>query len=173
VFTTAAHSKDVQQPPGLESLHTPAVARVEPPRNPQARNQERQPSAASLGFSSAHSPLAFRLLERTSSKTADTRAIQASFITGALAATPRVTEYVPTYARHVWLPPSFLSICRALSTGRRNMSMKFVGWSVKPQCLSRSLVELQGYLVEVCLAVAREVGALGEVLAQQAIGVLV
>lgn len=46
-------------------------------------------------------------------------------------------------------------------------------WRAELMALSRSRIEAQRDLVELGLAVDRQVGALGQVLAQQAVGVLV
>jgi hypothetical protein len=62
---------------------------------------------------------------------------------------------------------------RAVSTGGCNTGMEFTRWSFEVQSLTRALIEAQGYLVEVSLGVAGQVGFPGEVLSQQAIGVLV
>ncbi len=59
------------------------------------------------------------------------------------------------------------------STDRRNTGIKSICWRLERQRLARSFVELAGYLVQMCLGVDREVCPLGEVLPQEAIGVLV
>src|ERR1700721_214390 len=48
-----------------------------------------------------------------------------------------------------------------------------IGWGFEAQGLSRALIEPQGDRVEVGLGEAREIGSSGEVLSQQAVGVLV
>ena len=65
------------------------------------------------------------------------------------------------------------SISRALSMDRCNVSAECIRWGLKSQRLSRSLIELQGDFVELGPRVAREIGALGKVLTQQPIGILV
>ena len=49
----------------------------------------------------------------------------------------------------------------AVSTGRCNTCVKFTSRSFKAQSLSRSLIEAQGYLVEIGLRIAGQVGLLG------------
>jgi hypothetical protein len=61
----------------------------------------------------------------------------------------------------------------AVSTGRCNTGLEFTSRSFKVQSLSRALIEAQGYLVEVGLRVAGQVGFLREVLSQQTVGVFV
>ncbi len=56
---------------------------------------------------------------------------------------------------------------------RCNVSAECIRWGLKSQRLSRSLIELQGDFVELGLRVARKIGALGKVLTQQPIGILV
>jgi hypothetical protein len=59
------------------------------------------------------------------------------------------------------------------STDRRNTGVKSLCWGFKLQGLSWSFVELTSHFVQIGLRMHRQVGALGEVLSQQAIGVLV
>jgi len=61
----------------------------------------------------------------------------------------------------------------ASSTGRRNTLAKSLCWRLEVQRFPRSLIELARHLVQLGLGVRREVKTqtLGEVLAQQAIGV--
>ena len=61
----------------------------------------------------------------------------------------------------------------AVSTGRCNTGLEFTSWSFNVQSLARSLIEAQGYFVEVDLRVAGQVGFPGEVLSQQAVGIFV
>src|SRR5665811_1685365 len=62
---------------------------------------------------------------------------------------------------------------RADSTGRCNSLGERLRWCHPAEGLSRASVELGGDGVEVRLGQAREVGTLGQVLAEQAVGVLV
>src|SRR6267154_3384991 len=59
------------------------------------------------------------------------------------------------------------------STGRRNTGVKSLCRGFKLQGLTWSFVELTSHFVQIGLRVHRQVGALREVLSQQAIGVLV
>ena len=59
------------------------------------------------------------------------------------------------------------------STGRRNTGVKSLRWGFKLQGLAWSFVELTHHFVQISLGVHREVGALGEVLSQQTIGILI
>src|SRR6188768_2731226 len=59
------------------------------------------------------------------------------------------------------------------STGRRNTGVKSLCWGFKLQGLTWSFVELTSHFVEMGLRMHRQVSALGKVLSQQAIGVLV
>jgi hypothetical protein len=59
----------------------------------------------------------------------------------------------------------------ASSTGRRNTLAKSLCWRLEVQRFPRPLIELARHLVQLGLGVRGEVKALGEVLAQQAIGV--
>src|SRR4029077_11346089 len=59
------------------------------------------------------------------------------------------------------------------STGRRNTGVKSLRWGFKLQGLAWSFVELTRHFVQISLGVHREVGALGEVLSQQTIGILI
>src|SRR5258705_1065403 len=59
------------------------------------------------------------------------------------------------------------------STGRRNTGVKSLCRGFKLQGLTGSFVELTSHFVQIGLRVHRQVGALREVLSQQAIGVLV
>ena len=58
-----------------------------------------------------------------------------------------------------------------ISTGRRNTLGKSLCWRLEVQRFPGPLVELACDLVQLGLGVRREIKALGEVLAQQAIGV--
>src|SRR6476619_1582194 len=58
-----------------------------------------------------------------------------------------------------------------ISTGRRNTLVKSLCWRLEVQRFPGPLVELACHLVQLGLGVRREIKALGEVLAQQAIGV--
>ena len=62
-------------------------------------------------------------------------------------------------------------LCRVISTGRRNTLVKSLCWRLEVQRFPGPLVELACHLVQLGLGVRREIKALGEVLAQQAIGV--
>ena len=66
-----------------------------------------------------------------------------------------------------------LSAMVAGSTGRCNTGVKSLCWGFKLQGLARPFVELTRHFVEMGLRVPRQVGALGKVLPQQTIGVLV
>jgi hypothetical protein len=66
-----------------------------------------------------------------------------------------------------------LTINGAVSTDRCNTCLEFTSWSFKVQSFARALIESQSYFIEVCLGVAGQVGFSGEVLSQQAVGVLV
>ena len=57
--------------------------------------------------------------------------------------------------------------------GRCNTGLEFTCRSFKAQSFSRALIEAQGYLVEIGLRIAGQVGFLREVLSQQPVGVLV
>ena len=59
------------------------------------------------------------------------------------------------------------------STGRRNTGVKSLRGGFKLQGLTWSFVELTSHFVQVGLRVHRQIGALGKVLSQQAIGVLI
>src|SRR5207302_4782187 len=60
------------------------------------------------------------------------------------------------------------------SAGVRNEELgEFLGWFEPAECLTGSIVERVGGGVEVVLSMDGEVGAFGEVLAAQAVGVLV
>src|ERR1700692_1118519 len=59
------------------------------------------------------------------------------------------------------------------STGRRNTGVKSLCWGFKLHGLTRPFVELASHFVQVGLRVHRQVGALREVLSQQAVGVLI
>ena len=56
---------------------------------------------------------------------------------------------------------------------RCNTYLESTGRSFKAQSFSRTLIELQRYLVEIGLGVAGQVGFPGEVLSQQPVGVFV
>jgi len=58
-----------------------------------------------------------------------------------------------------------------VSTDRRNTLAKSLCWRLEVQRFPGPLVELVRHLVQLGLGVRREIKALGEVLAQQAIGV--
>ena len=74
-------------------------------------------------------------------------------------------------------PPGLLvgecPLLAAGSTGRRNTGVESICRRLERQGLARSFIELAGHPVQVCLGVDRQVRPLGEVLPQQAIGVLV
>src|SRR3984885_1031015 len=73
-------------------------------------------------------------------------------------------------------PLDWMSECLLLaasSTDRRNTGVKSICRRLERQGLARPPIELAGHLVQMCLGVDRQVCPLGEVLAQQAIGVLV
>jgi len=57
--------------------------------------------------------------------------------------------------------------------GRCNTGLEFTSGSFKAQSFSGALIEAQGYLVEVGLGIAGQVGLLRKVLSQQPVGVLV
>jgi len=57
-----------------------------------------------------------------------------------------------------------LTLKGAVSTGRRNIGLKFTSWSFKAQSFPWALVELQSHLVEVGLGIAGQVSFLREVL---------
>ena len=59
------------------------------------------------------------------------------------------------------------------STGRRNTGVKSLCWGFKLQGLPWPFVELTSHFVQMGLRVHRQIGALREVLSQQAIGILV
>jgi len=59
------------------------------------------------------------------------------------------------------------------STGQRNSLVKHLSRSSEVECLARSFIESPGYRIELALWVCRDVDPLGDVLPQQAIGVLV
>jgi hypothetical protein len=59
------------------------------------------------------------------------------------------------------------------STGGRNAPCEHLSWGLVHQGFSGSLVELPGDGAELGLAEGREIDAVGQVLAQQAVGVLV
>ena len=59
------------------------------------------------------------------------------------------------------------------STDRRNTGVKSLCWGFKLQGLTWPFVELTRHFVQMGLRVHRQVGALGEVLSQQTIGVLI
>src|SRR5260370_41082675 len=59
------------------------------------------------------------------------------------------------------------------STGRRNTGVKSLCWGFKLQGLTWSFIWLTSHFVQIGLRLHRQVGALREVLAQQAIGVRV
>src|ERR1700687_5993601 len=59
------------------------------------------------------------------------------------------------------------------STGRRNTCAKSLCWGFKLKGLSWPFVELTSHFVQIGLRVHRQVGALGKVLSQQTIGVLI
>src|ERR1700733_14983658 len=59
------------------------------------------------------------------------------------------------------------------STDRRNTGVKSICRGLERQGLARPPIELAGYPVQMCLGVDRQVCPLGEVLPQQAVGVLV
>ena len=60
-----------------------------------------------------------------------------------------------------------------VSTGRRNILAKSLCWRLEVQRFPGPLVELTRYFVQLGLGVRRKIKALGEILAQQAIGIFV
>ena len=54
----------------------------------------------------------------------------------------------------------------AASMGRRNTGLKFIGWRLEPQRLSRPLIQAKRDLVEIVLRVARQIRSVREVLPQ-------
>jgi len=66
-----------------------------------------------------------------------------------------------------------MSLWEVVSTGRRNTLAKSLCWRLEVQRFPGPLVELARHLVQLGLGVRREIKALWEVLAQQAIGVFV
>jgi hypothetical protein len=69
--------------------------------------------------------------------------------------------------------PQHVRLAGAGSTGRRNTGVKSLCRGFKLQGLTWSFVELTSHFVQIGLRMHRQVGALWEVLSQQAIGVLV
>jgi hypothetical protein len=61
----------------------------------------------------------------------------------------------------------------AASTGRCNTGVESFCWRFKLQCFSWPFVELTSHFIQMGLRVYRQVGSLGEILSQQAIGVLI
>jgi hypothetical protein len=59
----------------------------------------------------------------------------------------------------------------ASSDGRCNTYLQFTLWSFESQCLSRSLIQAQGDMVDLRLRKTRQIGAAREVLPQEQIGV--
>ena len=54
----------------------------------------------------------------------------------------------------------------ATSMGRRNTGLKFIGWRLEPQRLSRPLIQAKRDLVEIVLRVERQIRSVREVLPQ-------
>jgi hypothetical protein len=84
--------------------------------------------------------------------------------------------FVPTRIASVEALTMFaimLSFIAPGSTDRRNTGVKSLRWGFKLQGLAWSFVELTRHFVQIDLRVHRQVGALGEVLSQQTIGVLI
>ena len=69
----------------------------------------------------------------------------------------------------------FADVCyaRVVSTGCCNTRLKFLCWGLILQGLSRPLVELASDCAQLCLAKARCINALREVLAKKSIGVFI
>lgn len=61
----------------------------------------------------------------------------------------------------------------AASTDRCNTCVKSFRRSFKPQRFARSFVELPRHFIQMSLRVHRQIGALGKVLSQQTVGILV
>src|SRR5713101_4596675 len=59
------------------------------------------------------------------------------------------------------------------STGRRNTGVKSLCWGFKLQGLTWPFVELTSHFVQIGLRVDRQIGAIGKVLSQQTVGVLI
>src|SRR5579864_2042361 len=70
-------------------------------------------------------------------------------------------------------PPDKCPLWVATSTGRRNTSIKFLGRGSEPQRLAWPSVELSCHFIQMGLRVNRQVSPFGEVLPEQAVGVLV
>ena len=68
----------------------------------------------------------------------------------------------PAPLLEIWLNSDYFPKERAVSTGRCNTGLESTSWSFKVQSLARSLIEAQGYFVEVGLGVAGQVGFLGK-----------
>ena len=66
-----------------------------------------------------------------------------------------------------------IRLYRAISTDRRNTRIKSLRRCLKAQCLAGSLVQLPGHGIEFRLGVYRQVGAFGEILSQQAVGIFI
>src|SRR5688572_23871764 len=60
----------------------------------------------------------------------------------------------------------------AASTGGRNILAEHLGWFHPIQSLSRAVVQLPSYRIELGSSVNAQIGILGEVLAEQAVAVL-
>jgi hypothetical protein len=73
----------------------------------------------------------------------------------------------------VFVCPWHVRCWGAGSTGRRNTGVKSLCWGFKLQGLTWPFVWLTSHFVQIGLRMRRQVGALREVLSQQAIGVLV
>lgn len=67
--------------------------------------------------------------------------------------------------------PSGATLRGALSTGERNGLGKDFTWFHPIEGLSRAPIELPSYCIEVISGVSREIGALWEILAEEAVGV--
>ena len=77
----------------------------------------------------------------------------------------RYTDEETPWCQVVSAPPASTSLDQEL--------VKYFGRFLPVECLSWTVVELVGDGVELGLRVARQVGSFGEVLAQEAVGVLV
>src|SRR6266852_2247813 len=63
--------------------------------------------------------------------------------------------------------------CAAGSIDRRNTGVKSLRWGFKLQGLTWPFVELTSHFVQIGLRVDRQIGAIGKVLSQQTVGVLI
>ena len=77
--------------------------------------------------------------------------------------------YLQTFA----MPSLSVRLAPATSTGRCNTGVKFFCRGFKAQRLARPVIQLPCHLVQLRLRVYRQIGSLGEILPEQAVGVLV